>query len=400
MEVSQAVQPTRVGKIVGGASLIAGTCIGAGMLGMPAETAIAGFWPSVVIYLICWFFMTQSGLLISDLCLQSRTNADFRSITAAKFGKVGGIVSSALYLCLFFSLMVVYTKGGGELVSTFMPSRAPAWLGTTLFFTFLAPLVVKGSAAVAPINGWLIGGLLATYVGFTLVTFGEVDSSLLNRSNWGSLGLTLPVIVTSFGFQGTVPILVKYMNHDRSSIRWSIVWGSVVALAGYIAWQWLILGSVPYEGSFGLKSALARDQTVIPALQQAVGSSVVFHLGRLLGLFALVSSFLGVGIALVDFLHQEIPVKALQQRGTCCLVALAVPFCITLICINVFYGALRYGGGLGCLILLVALPTAIAWVSRTHQATSSTSRSRPVVLVGLSLFVLVGLTCEIAHIFA
>jgi tyrosine-specific transport protein len=38
------------GSIFGGVLLIAGSCIGAGMLGLPIITGIAGFFPSLLMF--------------------------------------------------------------------------------------------------------------------------------------------------------------------------------------------------------------------------------------------------------------------------------------------------------------------------------------------------------------
>lgn len=46
-----------------GTLLIAGTTIGGGVLALPVVTGIAGYVPSLLIYLICWMFMATTGLL-------------------------------------------------------------------------------------------------------------------------------------------------------------------------------------------------------------------------------------------------------------------------------------------------------------------------------------------------
>ena len=43
------------GKLLGGILLVAGCCIGAGMLGLPVLSAQAGFKPSVVMFLFAGF---------------------------------------------------------------------------------------------------------------------------------------------------------------------------------------------------------------------------------------------------------------------------------------------------------------------------------------------------------
>ena len=54
-------QNTNSGSVAGGILLIAGCCIGAGMLGLPVLSAIAGFEPSVILFFISWIFMVRQA---------------------------------------------------------------------------------------------------------------------------------------------------------------------------------------------------------------------------------------------------------------------------------------------------------------------------------------------------
>ena len=48
-------------RLVGAVLLVAGTCIGAGMLGMPILTGAAGFVPSIAAFVGGWLFMVVSA---------------------------------------------------------------------------------------------------------------------------------------------------------------------------------------------------------------------------------------------------------------------------------------------------------------------------------------------------
>ena len=51
----------------GGILLVAGCCIGAGMLGLPVLSAQAGFAPSILMFFVCWLFMARTGLLLLEV---------------------------------------------------------------------------------------------------------------------------------------------------------------------------------------------------------------------------------------------------------------------------------------------------------------------------------------------
>jgi tyrosine-specific transport protein len=374
-------------RVLGGASLVGGTCIGAGMLGLPVETGATGLIPSVVVYFICWLFMTCTGLMLADICLANRHSSNFLSLSKHYFGRSGLVATSVVYLLLFFSLMVAYSRGGAELMSALIPFGAPRWMAASLFVALLGPVILLGSRAVAAVNGLLILGLATTYVLFAGIGSQFVKVDLLVRSNWGEVGYALPMIVTAFGFQGMVPTLVRHFGFERHLVRRSILFGSGAALIVYVLWQWLIIGCVPFKGEHGLAYALDHDQTAIACLQHVVGSSWIFQAGRVFGFFALASSYLGVGISLIDFVSDGTGGKYRLLTG---FGVLFIPFILSLQSVGLFYGCLRYGGGAGCLILLGLLPIL--------YARKSGSRYHPVLLPVLLAVVLVGLGYEIAHL--
>ena len=55
------------GSVLGGMLLIAGSCIGAGMLGLPIVTGISGFLPSLALFFCGWLFMTATALLLVEV---------------------------------------------------------------------------------------------------------------------------------------------------------------------------------------------------------------------------------------------------------------------------------------------------------------------------------------------
>ena len=55
------------GSVIGGMLLVAGSCIGAGMLALPILTGLAGFIPSLSMLLVACLFMTFTSLLLVEI---------------------------------------------------------------------------------------------------------------------------------------------------------------------------------------------------------------------------------------------------------------------------------------------------------------------------------------------
>ena len=52
--------------------MITGTSIGTGILGLPITTSQAGFWPTILVFIITWLFMTQAALYILDMKMKKK----------------------------------------------------------------------------------------------------------------------------------------------------------------------------------------------------------------------------------------------------------------------------------------------------------------------------------------
>lgn len=346
--------------IFGGSMIVAGTAIGAGMLALPVATAAGGFFPSILIYLLCYVFMLVTGLFVAELCLKSTKETNLISIASNYMGKWGRYVTWALYLFLFYTLTVAYITAGGLLVS--QVTGFSQILSMTFFTLALGLVVFLGTAIVDRCNLFLIAGLVISYIAFLFYSWSHIEPTRLLHIAWPKAFLALPVIFTSFSYQGTVPSLVTYLQRDPKKIRWAIIIGTSVVFVFYLLFQFFILGSIPLEG---LLQAKDEGNTAISPLAMLSGREGAYLFGQFFSFFAVTTSFLGVTLGLFDFFSDGLQ---LRKRGkTKFLIAFCTfipPLCISLVYPGIFLVALGYAGGIGCALLLGLLPTLWIWSSR------------------------------------
>src|SRR3990167_3888929 len=103
-------------RILGGIFLVAGTSVGAGMLALPVVTAAGGFFPALLLYVLCFGFMTSTGLLILEVCLEMPPDTNLVTMASTYLGRFGKVSAWVLYLFLFYCLTVAYLSGGGALL--------------------------------------------------------------------------------------------------------------------------------------------------------------------------------------------------------------------------------------------------------------------------------------------
>lgn len=386
-----------------GALLIAGTSIGGGVLALPILTGVAGFFPSLLIYLLCWMFMASTGLLFLEISLWMGKDANIITMAEKTLGLPGKIAAWGLYLFLFYCLTLAYIVGTGDLFVQAFSSIATLqpWQGQLLFLAIFGPFVYAGAKLVGHFNVFLMVGLGVSYLAFVVLGAPHIDTKLLLRSDVSYLWLALPITFTAFAYQGTVPTLISYLDRDVKAIRWAILVGSFIPFIAYVIWQALILGIVPLEGPGSIMETLDAGQNAVYPLRSALNTTTVYMVGQYFAFFALVTSFFGVTLGLLDFLADGLNVKKdMWGKILLCALIFVPPYLFALYHPHVFLMALDYAGGFGTSLLLGLLPVLMVWRGRYHlgmRGPYQMEGGRPLLMV-LMAFVFIEVACQLAVI--
>ena len=364
----------RQSSIFGGALLVAGTCIGGGMLALPVMTALGGFLPAVVMYFFIWAFTCGTGLLFVELSFSFDGEPNIISMAKNTLGRGGKIVAWVLYLFLFYGLTTAYVDGGGRLVMELFGS-IPHPLAVAIFAFIFGAFVYIGTRTVEYINTVMMLGLGLSYVVFVIFGFSHVDMERLLYKDWFKSLLGISVMLTAFGFQSLVPSLCSHMRRQHNRIRMAIIIGSFIPFAMYVIWEWLILGIVPVYGKDGLFEAMKQGQTVVTPLKSIIDTPWIYSTSQFFAFFALVTSFLGVTLGFLDFLADGFSIKKTSRsKFWLCLLIYVPAIIIAVSGARVFLSALQYAGAYGVAILLGLLPITMVWVVRYNKNISSEYR--------------------------
>lgn len=389
-------------KLIQGSLLVAGTSVGGGMLALPVLTSLGGFIPSLVIYFLCWAFMASTGLLFLEISTWLKKDANIISMASKTLGRGGKWFAWIIYLFLFYCLTLAYIVGTGNLFVELSQQQFSQVEASLLFLCIFAPFVYLGTNVVSHLNFWLMIGLGISYLGFVVLGFPHINLQLLSYKDWSLSLMALPVSFTAFAYQGIIPTLFNYMENDVKRTKQVILIGSFTPLIIYIIWQMLILGIVPAYGPGGLKEALELGNNAIYPLKNFLDSPYLYYLGQSFAFFALVTSFFGVTLGLMDFLSDGLKVKKTYKgKLLLCLLIFVPPFVLSIFYPHVFLIALDYAGGIGCALLLGLLPILMTWKGRyiLKLGNQPLLKGGKMILGLLFLFVIFELLCEITYHF-
>ncbi|CAM2930656.1 aromatic amino acid transport family protein [Vibrio ordalii] len=356
-------------KIFGSTLIIAGTTIGAGMLALPLASAGIGFGTSLLIMIALWALMAFTALLMVEIHQYADKDATLHTLAKQILGQKGKWVASFAMLFLFYSLCAAYIAGGGaqftHRLTEFAGIEISNPLGTLLFTLLVALVVTIGTRTVDKVNRLLFAGkMVAMIIVLSFLAPNVSQSYLLSMPlEQGLIVAAIPVIFTSFGFHGSIPAIVNYLDGDTPSLRKAILIGSAIPLIIYIFWQIVTLGVVS-QPQLVENSGLSA---LIVTLGQTVHQS---NLSSIIGVFAdlaLLTSFLGVSLGLFEFMGDTIKKKNIPlHRMAASVITYLPPLVFALFYPQGFIMALGYAA-IALTILAIFLPIVMVIKVRSNQ---------------------------------
>ena len=368
-------------KTLGTTLLVSGTMIGAGMLAMPLTSAGIGFTFTVVLLISLWLLLTCSALLFVEVYQTTESDSGIGTLSALYFGNAGRVVSTTVMFVFLYALLAAYISGGGEILmkatqSTGLLGQEGVIANTSpemtlkifigIFTVFFGSFVIISTKVVDGFNRLLFFVMLAALVVVMFVMFpkASVQNLMAMPLDNALIISAAPIFFTSYGFHGSIPSLVKYMEGDVRGLRIAIVAGSAITLVGYILWQLSTHGVLSQSEFTQILKEKPTLYGLIEACRRITGSEIIASAVQLFSALALVTSFLGVALGLFDCTEDMLRKGLHINAGRLLLGAITfLPPVLFAYFYPDFIAALSYAGQMFAFFAVV-LPVGLVWKAR------------------------------------
>lgn len=357
-------------KQIGAVLLVAGTCIGSGMIALPMVLAKLGVIPSVLLMAVVWFIMYYTSLIHLELNLQVGHGValgELGRIFSGRGAEWVGLISLKL---LSYSLLAVFIYGEASILQEVIESKWGISYSfdtiAAIFSLIIILLLLLPIQFIDYFNRLLFVGLIAVV--------GVLLAGLAVSIDWGHMPLfsprmdissvwvaLLPVVFTSFGFQVIFHTLSNYCRMDPKMLKRAFFWGSLIPAVVYTIWTTAIL-SIVYQNDFGFYEQMiygnAEVGELIRVLSDIAQSESIRHLVWGISLLAIATSVLGVGVGLFDSLKKSVVKKIPQNLFSTLLAAFLTIFPAYLVVVlipNAFIAVLGFAGMI-LAVIAVLLP--------------------------------------------
>ncbi|MBV7316925.1 tryptophan permease [Shewanella sp. NIFS-20-20] len=362
-------------SLLGGAMIIAGTTVGAGMFSLPVVSAGMWFSYGIVMLIAIWLIMLLSGLLLLETNLHFQPGVSFDTLTRDTLGQFWRIVTGLSIAFVLYILTYAYISGGGSIVNHSLQGLGidlPQPIAGLVFVLVLAAIVLISTKAVDRITTIMLGGMVITFflaVGNLLLDV--APARLFDPQGEASFApyiwAALPFGLASFGYHGNVPSLVKYYGNNHRIIIKAIFIGTFLALVIYLCWLVATMGNIGRVEFVSIIEQGGNIGVLVAALDEAMSSEWLTSMLTLFANLAVASSFLGVTLGLFDYLADLFNFDdSFQGRAKTAAVTFVPPAVLGLLFPNGFLIAIGFAALAAC-IWAVIVPALMAYKVRQQH---------------------------------
>ena len=371
------------------------------MLGLPS--AGAGAWAiwSMLAVALTMLVMTVSGWMLLESYRGYPLRVSFDTVTRDLLGnKVNALNNLSVYFVGGILLYAYITSAG--LIIEGMTGLGSQWASVlfTLGFSFVVWHSTRAVDRISILLVILMG--LSFAFGISGMSMNIRLDLLLDRvgaeHSYAPYALVmLPVALTSFGYHHSVSSMRAYYGEERRASR-AILGGTVIALAFYLIWLASVFGNLPRSEFGPVIEQGGNVDALLKALGSVIESEAVASALNAFSMAAILSSFIGVGLGVFDYLADLF--KFDNDRGgrtKSWALTFLPPLLLSLLFPFGFLVAIGYAGAVATLWTCI-IPPLLAWKVRSAQGDKGEGFRAPGGVLMIALVILFGVLTAAFHL--
>jgi len=321
-----------------------GSVIGVGIFGLPFAFAQAGFGIGLIHMAIILVVNVITLAVFADLIIHTKGHPRIPAVIRHYLGEKWSWLSTVLHLVGIWGAMVAYIIIGGQFLHALL---SPALGGSLIIYQLIFYLVssfllIGGLGFISKIEAYFVIALLLilfVILSGSLPYFDFDNLTYIDAKNWF---LPFGVVLFAFGGFAAVPEMSQVLGRYKSLLSKAILIGLSVVSCVYLAFSGVVVA---------VTGQLTTEEAVI-GLGDYVGSWVLV-LGSIIGLISVFTSFLILGISVMDTLIYDFKQRFMMSW----LATIAVPIIVYLAGARSFIGVIGFTGGVivsltGLLVIL------------------------------------------------
>ena len=193
---------------------LSGASVGAGILGLPIQTGLAGVLPASMVMLIVWFMMLITSFFIADIYLECDSyDSDIPDLLERPLGWFGKISGSFAYLLNAYGILIAYIAASGPVLKALFDAKElPVWCFSLCFLIPAVVATLAGQKIVTRANGAIMCFLFISFGILLWFTLSHSEPVRWTFADWKYAPVCFPIILTAFVIHNLVPSVCRYLK--------------------------------------------------------------------------------------------------------------------------------------------------------------------------------------------
>jgi len=350
------------GKFLMAITTLVGTIVGAGILGIPYVVAKAGLLYGLLLILTIGIGFIFLNLFAGEFILRTKEQHQLTGYAEKYLGKKGKMVMAFSLIFSIYGALTAYLIGEGATINSIITTlfgkgsginifSLPAELIYSLLFFVVAFLIIfHGIKAAGKTELILISLLTLVVIFISIFSYNKVNYNNFSLFNPAYFFMPYGIIIFAFLASPAIPEVQEVLGKNKKLMKRTIIIGSIIPIVLYLLFAFSV-SLVVGLGNFELLQPNERIATIALSLYSHPFLGVA---ANLLAVLAMFTSFLTLGIALIEVYHYDYKLPlSLSMLLTFSLPLLIVIFNLTSFIIILGLTGAIAGGLDGIMIILM-----------------------------------------------
>lgn len=313
-------------NFVAAVSVLVGTCIGAGILGIPYVASKTGFIPVLFYILLLGGIILLLNLYLGEITLRTKEVHQLPGYAEKYLGKKARKIMELATIFGIYAAIIAYIFGVGESLSAlfFGSLKYSVYLGVA-FGLFMSIMIWKGVKSLKKYEKFGVAIVLILVSLIFLFFVGKINLSNLNYFNSANLFLPFGVVLFALISFFAVPEVVLILRNEKKKMKPAIFTGVAISVFVYILFVLVVVG---FKGS---------ETPEVATL--ALGGVFI-----LLGIFTMSTAYLSLGNALEEVFQFDDRYKRFRSWFLSSIIPVFIYFLISFSSFFSFTKILSIGG--------------------------------------------------------
>ncbi len=382
-------------RVFGAILIIVGTSIGASMLVLPMISSLMGMMNAFLLLFFIWLLGYLASTIILNVSLFYKGAFSVSELCKKSFSSKIWVLADLSIITLFYTLLSAYMSGIIDIsvnnnITRHLDCISKNFIGCCIVVILIA-LIIFNFKVLDISNRIIVLVQLSIFVVILYFLSSKIELKNLRDCNilFGNNAYkAMPIFFTSFGFHGSIPFIIKYLDNNERNVRKACFFGSLMSLVIYWLWIFFTLSVLPKYGviSFNaVQHSNNKTSSFINMLAKVTSQHSLDHVVSLFSGLAIITSFLGVGIGLYDYFLEKLKLdnQFFINKLKAIVLTFLPPFVVAILNKNIFLSGLSVAA-ISLSLLAIILPSLILLkIGRKNKFTTVIS-----LIIGLLIVII------------